>query len=284
MIHIVTDSAAQFTKPLYVKQHPVTILPNKLTIGDKVYREGEDIPHERALDAIARQGTPPTLTTPSVEEYAALYAQLARTHEAIISIHASREMYSNWQNASLAAQQIDKVHVVDSQVTCVALGMLVQVALQAVDAGKSADEVVRIVRGAAERVFSMYYVETVDYLHHHHILTPSHSILGAMLGVKPLLGLENGRLVPTEKMKTRVQGVERLVEFAVEFTDVEDAVIVQPKTTATEYTRQLQERLALDFPDRTFPVMVYSASLGALIGTDALGIVILEEEMPDYDY
>jgi fatty acid-binding protein DegV len=105
-----------------------------------------------------------------------------------------------------------------------------------------------------------------------------------MLGIKPFLTIEEGRLIATEKIRTRVQAVERIVEFATEFEDIQDAVIVQYKHGITEQTRMLQERLAVEFPGREFPYTQYSPAMAALIGIDASGFVLLEEEVDDHDF
>jgi fatty acid-binding protein DegV len=102
-----------------------------------------------------------------------------------------------------------------------------------------------------------------------------------MLQIKPFLAMEEGHLRPMEKVRTRVQAVERLVEFAVEFTEIEEAVILQPKAHVTEQTRMLQDRLAVEFPGRHFPHALYGPSLAALIGPDATGLVVLESEIDE---
>ncbi len=280
--HIVTDSYAHFASPHFTEQHAVTIVPNKIGIGGKTYREGVDLTSDKALRLIAREPYAPVVTPPSVAEYAEVYVRLAQTHDAIISIHASRELSTSWQNAKEAAKQlagICEIVVIDSGALCAAQAMQVQVAVKAVAQYTALDDVVRVVRGAAERIYSIYYVENIDYLLQNRILTPSHTILGAMLGIKPLLSIEEGQLRAIEKVRTRAQAVERMVEFLVEFVDLEDTIILQNKPNMSEQTRMLQERLALEFPGRSFPYAMYGASFAALVGADASGIVILESEM-----
>jgi fatty acid-binding protein DegV len=161
--------------------------------------------------------------------------------------------------------------------------MLVKVATKAIREDVPFDDMVRQVRGGIERIYAIYYVETVSYLLQNKIMAPSHAILGTMLGVKPFLGLEHGQLAMNEKVRTRLQAVDRLVEFVVEFTDIEDVVILQHKSYITEQTRMVQDRLALEFPNQYFPYSLYAPSLAALIGADATGIVILEREMEPID-
>jgi DegV family protein with EDD domain len=285
-IHIVTDSCVQFANPHFVHQQTVTIVPNKISIAGKTYREGIDLNSEEAFRLISHQPQPPVVSSPTEAEYLEVYTRLARTYDAIVSIHASREMYQSWHRAKAAAQQLMghcKIEVIDSQSLSAAQGMLVRVAARAIEQGLSLDDVVREVRGAVERTYSVFYVESMDYLLHNNILSPSHAILGSMMGIKPFLTMEAGRLIPMEKVRTRVQAAELLVEFAVEFTEVEDVVILQHKPYLSEQTRILQDRLLVEFPGRHFPYTLYSPSLAALIGTDATGLVVLESPVNEVD-
>lgn len=233
---------------------------------------------------IAAQGTPPTVIPPSTAEYIKVYNRAARNGDAILSIHASRELYNSWHHAREAAQQFatqTHIAVIDSQTICTAQGLLVRLAAESIGKVDNFDQLVRKVRGGVERVYSLYYVENLSYLLHHKILSPSHGILGMMLGIKPFLTIEEGRLLPIEKVRSRLQAVERMLEFMTEFEDVHETVLIQPKPGHTEQMRLLLERLSQELPNRRFSTTSYTASLAALIGTDAHGLVILEDEFDD---
>lgn len=285
-VHIVTDSSAHFTTPHFLQQYPITIVPNRISIDGKSYREGIDLSPEEALKLIATQPYAPLVSPPSEAQYVEAYNRVARNFDAIISIHASREIYGSWANAMGAARQIGgniPIAVIDSQTICAGQAMLVKAATRAIEQGGTLDDMVRSVRGAVERIYSCYYVESVNYLLQNKIMTPSHTILGAMLGIKPFLGIEHGHMIPMEKVRTRAQAVDRLVEFVVEFADIEDVVILQHKSYLSEQTRMVQDRLAVEFPGQYFPYALYGPSLAALIGADATGVVILEKESKDIE-
>ena len=286
-IHIVTDSAARFVNAHTLAQNPITIVPNRLILDGKVYREAVDISPEDAIKLIGQQPTAPKITPPTTEEYMQTYVRLMRDNDAIISIHSSRELSNSWLNAKTAAQQVMgqcPIVVIDSQTLCAAQGMLIQVAARAAAQGDALDDVVRQVRGAIDRIYAIYYLDSIDFLRHNRIMSTSHFILGTMLGIKPLMTIEDGVLVPIEKVKTRNQAIERLVEFATEFAHIEDIVILQSRPRFNDQIRALQDRLALEFPGQHFPYTVYSASLACLIGAHATGIVILENETDEFNY
>ncbi len=286
-IQIVTDSSAHFTTPHFHHQYPmVTVVPNKISIAGKVYREGIDLSLEEAQRLIAYQTYAPLVTVPSEADYIEVYNKLARNSDGIISIHVSREMYPSYDHALVASRQFSghcPIAVIDSQTLCAAQGMLVKLAARAIDREKTFEDMVRVVRGGVDRIYSTYYVESVNYLLQNKIMSPSHTILSSMLSIKPVLGVEHGHLAVIEKVRTRGQAIDRLVEFASEFAEIEDVVILQHRAYLSEQTRMIQDRLAVEFPGQYFPYAMYSASLAALIGTDATGVVVLEKEFEEMD-
>jgi DegV family protein with EDD domain len=196
-------------------------------------------------------------------------------------------MFASWHNARRAAQQLSgdcEIALVDSQTLCVGQGILVKYAAELLPTDEPFEAIVRKVRGAVDRIYGVYYVENVNFLIQNKLLAPSHGILSSMLGVKPFLAVEDGRLMAIEKVRTRSQAIERVAEFVVEFEEILEAVIIQPRLGLSETTRMLQDRLAVEFPDREFQHSLYAASLAALIGADANGFVLLEDEIGHLDH
>jgi len=277
-LHIVTDSGVRFSNPRLYQQYPVTVVPYKIEIGGKVYREDVDIAGDELMRLIRTHDTPPRLIAPSDAEFAEVYAHLSRTCSGIISIHTSRELTRSWYNARQASQQVTdscEIAVVDSRTVCAGQTMLVRVAGEALLAQKPFEDIVQIVRGAVERVYSAYYVESLDYLRANGALSEERAILGTMLGIKPLLTIEEGKLQVTEKARSRSQAIDKLVEFIVEFEQIEDAMILQNRTHISEQARLLQDRLSVEFPGRHFPFAIYGVTLATLLGSDAIGVVVL---------
>lgn len=287
-IQIVTDSCAHFAVPHFLHQNPmVTVVPNTISVAGKTFREGVDLSAEEGFRLMAHPTQTPFIKAPTEDEFVEVYGRLARAGcDGIISIHTSREINDSYDNALLAARQFGgscPIAVVDSQNLCAGQGMLVKVAVKAVDRQTTLDDMVRELRGAIERIFSLYYVESVHTLQQNNIMTASHTVLSSILGIKAFLGVEHGRVQVVEKVRTRTQAVDRLVDFVVEFADIEDVVILQHKTYLSEQARMIQDRLSVDFPNQYFAYAMYNASLAALIGTDATGVVILEKEMEEFD-
>ncbi len=287
-IQIVTDSGARFSNPRLMRHFPVTILPNTITIGGKHFREGLDIDAETAFSHIAQLAQPPIVTPPSERDYAEVFLRHAPHCDAIISVHPSRRLSQSWQNGRMAAQSVSsdcEIAVVDSQSLCAGQGMLIRVAAQTAEAATDVESAVQQVRQAVDRIYSVYCVRDPGFLRANGIMSASHAILSARLGVMPFVSLESGEIIVIEKVQNVSQTVERMVEFMTEFNDLEDALVLQDQRQITEQTRLMHELLALDFPGQHFPFTMYSVSMACYLGTAASGMAVLEKaDEDDFDF
>ena len=278
-VHIITDSGAHFADPTVPERLGITVMPQMIQLGTQTFRDGIDL---TALDFFRRlphYNAIPAAHSPSVEEFRALYAARIKRNEQILSIHTSSRMTQTITRARQAADEFlgrGKIVILDSMSTSLGLGILVEAAAEAAARGESLDELVRIVRGMVPHMYAVYFTESLAYLERAGRLSKSQSILGTMLGIKPFLTIEEGEIIPMEKVRTREKAIEKLVEFVSEFTSIERVAIMQSGEQPTEDTRLLLERLEQTFPGQYFPVMMYGASLACLIGPDSLGIVIYE--------
>jgi fatty acid-binding protein DegV len=304
MFHIVTDSGAQGI----ISDELVTVIPNRIIVDGKTLLEGVDISSGEALTLIETRPDSVRLTAPTAADFAAVYRRLMGTAKAIISIHMGKNLFSSWNAGRQAAMQLAghaKIEVIDSMSIACGQTLLVDTAKEAVQRGASFEEIVRRVRGAVERIYTVFFTESLEFLLRRALesappekalsqdtasmgdissaargmMSASHVVLSAILGLKPVLTIENGELVPIEKVRTRLQAVERLVEFAVEFDEPVEMIITCCKTG--EIQRMLLDRLKQEFLDRAIRQMPYCPALAALLGVDAVGLIILESERSD---
>jgi len=285
-VQIVTDSSAQFLDPTVIERYQIEIVPLTLALPTHRYRDGVDIDAQTFLRTIARDRAYARLEPPPVEIFADLYARLNKQTDQIVSIHLSSGLGDVWNNAKQATRTLlgrCEIEVIDSLTTSVGLAMLVEEAARIAAEGAAFEQIVHTVRAMVTRIYSIFYVDSLDYLRHNNLLSEAQALLGGMLEIKPVLSIEEGELIPIEKVRTDAQAIDRLVEYVIEFTELEQLVILQHTPYPTEQTRLLRERLALEFPDHEFPAVLYGPALGALLGPGAMGMMICEALPEDED-
>ena len=283
-VRIVIDSTARFEDPRIAEVYGMTIVPLQIHIGSETVTEALDFDSEDLFFRMRRNNIMPRTTPPSVDDFRKVYKELSKTTDQILVLTHSRHFSDTWQNAGQARSYFMgrcEIVVIDSMTTSAGLGFLAEAAASA--NGTRLEDVVRVVRGVVPRLYSVYYVNTLDYIQRIGLIGEAQAILGAMLNVKPLLTIESGVLMPMEKARTQSQAVDKIVEFVSEFNLIDRLVIMQNTLRITEQTHMLQERLARGFPDLKYPVMLYEPLLSSMIGPDGLGIIMLEGVDPD-DY
>lgn len=280
-VRIVTDSSAHFIDPEFPAKHLVTVVPLTIQFGDQSYQDGVDMDNDRFLRVLSSGAPIPVAAAPSSQRFAAVYEDICQQNDSVVSIHVSSRLSRTLANARTGAGEVlgrCKIHIIDSLSTSIGLGLLVEAAARAAEAGATQEDIVRIVRGMIPRMYAVFFIETMEFLAKAERIGKAQAVLGAMLGIKPFLTLEDGDLVPMEKVRTRAQAIEKLVEFVVEFSNIEHLAILQGSPVPSEDTRLLLERLAMEFPGRTWPVLAYRPSLATFVGPNAMGVVVFEGE------
>jgi DegV family protein with EDD domain len=279
-VKVVTDSSA-YLEPEDIARLGISVVPIRVHLEGKTYREGVDITPQEFLRLLSTTRALPTTSAPSVQEFTDLYLRLGKQTDQILSIHVSSKLEGVYAAALAASTGLlvrSRIVVIDSLSVSLGLGILVKAAAEAAAAGRSLEEIVRMVRGMIPHLYAVFFIESLGYLLRSKRISVPQTVLGTMFNIKPLLSVDEGELIPLEKVRTRERAVDKLYEFITEFSHVEQMAIVQAnfdKDTAT-----LLERLELTYPEREHPVITYPPSLAAHLGPSAMGVVVYEGMHP----
>lgn len=282
-VYIVTDSAA-IIEPAIAGRLGITIVPLTVRIGHEDYQDGVDLDHEELLLRMARDRIHPRVVGPTAEQFQRTYRRLTRRTNQIISLHSSASLSLVHREARIAAREFlgrCDIVVMDSETLSLGLGILVQESAQLARTSLPLGEIVRQIRGMIRRVYVTIITDTLDYLEHSHLISPAQVILGTMLGIKPCLAIEGGEIIPMEKVRNRDRAIDKLTEFASEFSHIEQMAILQSTPYPTEETKILQSRLELITPGQEHPILLYGPLLASHIGPDGMGLIVYEGTSKD---
>ncbi len=281
-LRIVTDSAV-WLDPEFVEQHGIVVVPMTVELEGQRYREGIDIDHQTFLQKLETATTLPHLIAPSAREWAAAYQSLVKEAEYILVLPHSARLSEAFINAREAVNYVfgrARFWVVDTETIGYGQGMIVRRAVEFAEQGMPAPEVVRLVRAMIPHVYAQFLMDRLDYLEKYGRVGPAQALLGTMLNIKPLVTVENGDLIPVEKVLKWEDGVEKLHDFVVEFLHIEELAIVQ--NNMEDETALLLERLEMTLGKQDFPVYPYGASLAVHLGPKVLGVFVYEGLEPGW--
>ena len=277
-VKVVTDSTA-YLEVSVAKRLGITIVPLTVRLGEEIFREGVDITAEEFFQKLDRSSAMPVAFPPSVEDFQAVYAKLSKNTDQIISIHVSSKLSQTCNRATVASQVLlgrCEITVVDSLTTSLGLGILATAAAQAAAKGQPLDEIEFLIRGMIPHIYIVFLAETLEYLERGGRIGQAQALLGTMLSIKPFLAIEDGEIIPMEKVRTRENAVDKLFEFVAEFSQIEQIAILQSTPEPIEETKLLIERLEIAFPKIKPPILVYGPVLSCHVGPNGLGVIVYE--------
>ncbi|MBN1136019.1 MAG: DegV family protein [Anaerolineae bacterium] len=273
---IITDSTA-YLPPDQIARHEITVLPIDIYLGDHKIRVSSGHNLRLLFQRIAADQAQTTKAVIPPSAFEEAYSQLGQKTDQILVIVGSSKLSSAFAAAKSTANAFlgrCRIAVLDSMATSWGLGLLVKAAAEAAEAGQSLDEIVRLVRGMLPHIYVVLFVERLDYLEKGNRIGPAQALLGTMLNIKPLLIMEEGEIIPLEKVRTRTSAIEKLADFVAEFATIEQVVIM--RSPLGNDTELLVEHLNLILPGRAFPVIEYDAVLASHLGPDAMGVTVYE--------
>ena len=203
MIRILTDSASDIL-PAEAEQLGVTVIPLNVTLEDgTVLRDGIDQTPSEYYALLKACRKLPTTSQPSPELFERFYQDAAAAGDEVLGIFLSHELSGTWQCARLAADlvNVDNVLFVDSANVCLGEGLLVRLAVQLRAAGKTLVQIATDLEHAKEHLHLVAAIDDLKYLRKGGRLPAAVAVAGGMLGIKPLITLQEGKVAMAGKAR-----------------------------------------------------------------------------------
>ena len=203
MIRILTDSASDIL-PAEAEQLGVTVIPLNVTLEDgTVLRDGVDMTPSAYYEILAGCRKLPTTSQPSPELFENFFLEAAAAGDEVIGIFLSHALSGTYQCAKLAADManVDNVLFVDSGHVCLSEALLVRLAIQLRDSGKTAGQIAAILEHAKEHLHLVAAIDDLKYLRKGGRLPAAVAVAGGMLGIKPLITIQDGRVAMAGKAR-----------------------------------------------------------------------------------
>jgi len=216
-VAIVTDSTADLPGQL-VKARGITIVPLTLNFEGRSLLDGVDIKPSEFYRKLPNATTHPTTSQPSAGRFAEAYQQLLADHADVVSIHISEKLSGTYASAVQGAEMTDpkRVHVIDSQLVSMSLGLVTMAAAEIASRGANADAIVQKVTEMREQVQTYFSVATLEFLRRGGRIGRASALLGSVLQVKPVLCIRDGLVTPLERVRTFDRALNRIVELTRE--------------------------------------------------------------------
>ena len=192
-IKITSDSTCDLSRE-QIARYDIEIMPLAVAMGGKDHKDGVDIAPADIYAHVAQGGDLPKTAANNIADYVRVFQTYTQTYDAVIHLNISSDFSSCYQNACLAAQEFENVHVVDSRNLSTGHGLLVLKAAELAESGMEAAEIAAVLRETAERVDASFILNQLEYLKMGGRCSAV-TVLGAnLLKLKPCIEVRDGKM------------------------------------------------------------------------------------------
>ena len=224
---IVTDSVAAIPDRL-LQELKIHTVPYYIHRGSEVLRDLVTIDRESFYKWLPNATQLPTTASPGPGDYITMYQRLAEEEgvEEIASIHMTSKGSGAYQAAMAAKAMIVeilprlKIEVIDTLNASMCHGWMAIEAARAVLANKTLPEVVERVKSMMPITRLIHTADTLKYLYMGGRIGRAKHLVGSLLSIKPLIGMEDGVIVPLGTARSRKQAYQNMVDMVEKATGV----------------------------------------------------------------
>lgn len=217
-IAIVTDSTSDLTIRT-AAENGVTVVPLSVIHRDKTYLDGVELSPDVFYPMLTGSGDLPTTSQPSPAQFQSAFEKILKSNPdaEILCVHISRELSATATSAQLAASSVapDRIHVIDSGFVSYALGLQVLEASRLAREGRNLAEIEESLSRLKSRMEFAFTLDTLHYLQKGGRIGKVSALLGTILGIKPVIRMDEGLLVPAGKARSVKSALESVVDILV---------------------------------------------------------------------
>ncbi len=196
----------------------VDVIPQIIIFDDQPYKDDSEIDTPTFLAKLKEAKELPKTAAPPPALYEPLYEKYANAGESIVIPTPSAELSGTFRSAEVAHENVPQadVHILDTRTIAGGLGVLVKKAKQWADEGKAPEKIIEDLIALESREVVYFLVDTLEYLYKGGRIGNASYLIGSVLQMKPILGVEDGKVTAVEKQRTSSKALARLKELVLD--------------------------------------------------------------------
>ncbi|MFK4330185.1 DegV family protein with EDD domain [Bacillus sp. RC240] len=282
-VKIITDSAADLPLEL-LQAYDIDLIP--LRVYDEAeteYLDGVTLKSVTLLQKM-REGAVYKTSLPSLETFQEKFVSYAKEGNPCIYLAFSSELSGTYQSSVLIKKEVKETYtdldleIIDTKCASLGQGIVVLDAAKMAKEGASKEEILNRVAFLMEHMEHIFTVADLQYLVRGGRLSKVAGFIGGLLNIKPILNVDEGKLVPLEKVRGKKKVLSRIVDIMEERgKDLKGQTIGMTHGDDLETAEALKALITERFGCEVFIVNTIGAAIGAHTGPGALTLFFLNE-------
>ncbi|WP_367387308.1 DegV family protein [Bacillus vallismortis] len=269
-VHLIADSAADLPRS-YFEENGIGFIPLRVSLGDKEFEDAVTIDADQIFEAMQKGETPKT-SQASPQTIKNVFLQYAKTGDPALYIAFSSGLSGTYQTAVMMANEVKEefpdfdLRVIDSKCASLGYGLAVRHAADLCINGNTIQEIETSVKNFCEQIDHIFTVDDLTYLARGGRISKTSAFVGGLLNIKPLLQMEDGKLVPLEKIRGQKKLFKRIIELMKERGDD-----WSNQTVGISYAADEEKAIGMKhlIEDEFKPKEIIMHSIGSAVGSHA---------------
>ena len=278
-IVITSDSTTDLSKELK-ERYNVTIMPLKITLGNKTYTDGVDITPDDIYAHHDKTGELPKTAATNVSDCLDFFKPFCDAGKTVIHFTISSEMSSTYSNACIAAEELGNVYVIDTKNLSTGGGLLVVAAAEMIANGLSAEETVQKTRALVPCVDASFVIDSLEYLYKGGRCSAVAMFGANLLKLKPCIQVKEGKMDVAKKYRGKFSEVAKqyVSEKISDYSDIDlDRVFVTHAGCDPELMNELVELVKSKAPFKEVFLTRAGCTVSSHCGANTLGVLFIRK-------
>ncbi|ERJ11669.1 DegV family protein [Haloplasma contractile] len=281
-IKILTDSACDLPKQL-CEQYEIDVMPLLVYVDEQEFRDTVDITPNKLYNAM-REGAITKTAQVTYGTFEEKFKQLENSSDDYIYIGISSQLSGTYQTAKMVADHLQEdghkinLTIIDSKCASLGLGLVVLNAAKMAQAGKSKESILSQIDHYCNHMEHLVSVDTLEYLQRGGRVSRTSAIVGNMLKIKPILHMEDGKLVALDKVRGRKRLYRKLLKMIEERgTKLDQQVVGINHADNLEAVMEIKDIISEKFGVTQFVINDAGSAVGAHTGPGLLALYFLDD-------
>ncbi|PFE29709.1 fatty acid-binding protein DegV [Bacillus anthracis] len=282
-VKIITDSAADLPVEL-LQAYNIDLIP--LRVYDEAeteYLDGVTLESVTLLQKM-REGAVYRTSLPSLETFQEKFVSYAKEGSPCIYLAFSSELSGTYQSSVLIKEEVKETYanldleIIDTKCASLGQGLVVLEAAKMAKDGASKEDILKRVDFLMNHMEHIFTVADLQYLVRGGRLSKVAGFIGGLLNIKPILNVEEGKLVPLEKVRGKKKVLGRIVDIMEERgKELKGQTIGITHGDDLETAEALKALITERFGCEVFIVNTIGAAIGAHTGPGVITVFFLNE-------
>lgn len=282
-VKIITDSAADLPVE-FLQAYDIDLIP--LRVYDEAeteYLDGVTLESVTLLQKM-REGAVYRTSLPSLETFQEKFVSYAKDGNPCIYLAFSSELSGTYQSSVVIKEEVKETYanldleIIDTKCASLGQGLVVLEAAKMAKDGASKEDILKRVDFLMSHMEHIFTVADLQYLVRGGRLSKVAGFIGGLLNIKPILNVEEGKLVPLEKVRGKKKVLSRIVDIMEERgKDLKGQTIGMTHGDDLETAEALKSLITERFGCEVFIVNTIGAAIGAHTGPGVITLFFLNE-------